>query len=180
MTLSPLILLLLGVLAYRTFKGEGRLAEMLRQLGGSAPDAAPASPAAAGYPQRSPMPARPMTGMPPRGQAAAGGLRDMFGGSNMGAFAGGMAGGLIGNGLHELLGRFRQNGYGDVANSWVSHGPNQSISPDDLQNALGTDTVNSLAEQAGLSDIDVLSGLSHDLPGAVDDLTPTGEIIDSV
>jgi uncharacterized protein YidB (DUF937 family) len=65
-----------------------------------------------------------------------------------------------------------------VAHSWIGAGPNQSISPDDLHNALGTDTVNSLAEQAGLSDIDVLSGLSHDLPGAVDDLTPTGEIAD--
>ena len=38
MTLSPLILLLLGVLAYRTYKGEGRLAEMLRRLSGAAPD----------------------------------------------------------------------------------------------------------------------------------------------
>jgi len=179
MTLSPLILLLLGVLAYRTFRGEGRLADMLRQLGGAAPDAAPAVPPAAGYPQRSAIPARPMTGMPPRGPVATGGMRDMFGGSNMGAFAGGMAGGMIGTGLHELLGRFRQNGYGDVAHSWIGAGPNQSISPDDLQNALGTDTVNSLAEQAGLSDIDVLSGLSHDLPGAIDDLTPTGEIVDN-
>ena len=39
MTLSPLILLLLGVLAYRTYKGEGRLAEMLRGLGGGTPKA---------------------------------------------------------------------------------------------------------------------------------------------
>jgi hypothetical protein len=36
MTLSPLLLLLLGVLAYRTYKGKGRLAEMLRNLGGAA------------------------------------------------------------------------------------------------------------------------------------------------
>ena len=49
MTLSPLILLLLGVLAYRTYKGKGPLAEMLRGLTGAAPDAASAPPE--GYPQ---------------------------------------------------------------------------------------------------------------------------------
>ena len=111
-----------------------------------------------------------MTASPP-------GLRGMFG-NNMGAFAGGMAGGLIGNGLHDLFNRFQHNGYGDVANSWIGTGPNRTISPDELQTALGSDTVNSLAEQAGLSDIDVLSGLSRDLPYAVDELTPTGSILD--
>ena len=53
-----------------------------------------------------------------------------------------------------------------------------SISPDELQQALGPDTVNTLANEAGLSDIAVLSGLSHDLPDAVDELTPTGAIGD--
>ena len=180
MTLSPLVLLLLGVLAYRTYKGEGRLADILRRIGGAAPEAASAPPAA-GYPERA-MRDAPFQSVgtidPPRSMAApAGGLRNMFGGS-MGPFAGGMAGGLIGNGLHELLNRFQQNGYGDVAHSWIGTGPNRSISAGDLQEALGSDTVNSLAEQAGLSDIDVLSGLSHDLPSAVDDLTPMGEIED--
>ena len=108
---------------------------------------------------------------------AAPGLRGLLG-NNMGAFAGGMAGGLIGNGLHDLFNRFQHNGYGDVANSWIGTGPNRTISPDELQTALGSDTVNSLAEQAGLADIDVLSGLSRDLPYAVDELTPTGSILD--
>jgi len=38
--------------------------------------------------------------------------------------------------------------------------------------------VNTLANEAGLSDIAVLSGLSRDLPDAVDELTPTGAIGD--
>jgi uncharacterized protein YidB (DUF937 family) len=181
MTLSPLILLLLGVLAYRTFKGEGRLAQMLARFAGTASDATPAAPPAPGYPQRgsAPVPPRSMTGMPYREpmRAPSGGLGDRFGGS-MGAFAGGMAGGLLAGGLRDLLGRFQQNGYGDVAQSWIGTGPNQSISTDELQHALGTDTVSSLAQEAGLSDIDVLTGLSQDLPGAVDDLTPTGDIAD--
>jgi uncharacterized protein YidB (DUF937 family) len=180
MTLSPLILLLLGVLAYRTYKGKGRLAEMLRGLTGAAPDAASAPPG--GYPQRwgpTARPAPPM-GAPmarPVAPPATGGPRGPFG-SNMGAFAGGMAGGLIGSGLNDLLHRFQHNGYGDVANSWIGTGPNRTISPDELHGALGSDTVNALAEQAGLSNIDVLSGLSRDLPDAVDELTPTGAILD--
>ena len=183
MTLSPLILLLLGVLAYRTYKGEGRLAEMLRGLGGGTPEGgssplrpegyAPASPTT---PSRS---ARPMGDPLSRpGAPAAGGGRG-FGGNMGGALAGGMAGGLIGSGLHDLLDRFQHRGFGDVANSWISTGPNRAISPDELHDALGSDTVNSLAQQAGLSDIDVLSGLSRDLPGAVDELTPTGDIVDN-
>ena len=179
MTLSPLILLLLGVLAYRTYKGKGRLAEMLRGLTGAAPDAASAQPAE-GYPQRwtPPVrPARPMGTPTARPMTPPGSSRGPFGG-NMGALAGGMAGGLIGSGLNELLHRFQHNGYGDVANSWIGTGPNRTISPDELHGALGSDTVNSLAEQAGLSDIDVLSGLSRDLPDAVDELTPSGAILD--
>jgi uncharacterized protein YidB (DUF937 family) len=165
------------VLAYRTYKGKGPLADMLRGLTGAAPDAASAPPG--GSPQRwdpaAPMrPGQPM-GAPPMARPP--GMRGPFGG-NMGAFAGGMAGGLIGSGLNELLHRFQHNGYGDVANSWIGTGPNRAIGPDELQGALGSDTVNSLAQQAGLSDIDVLSGLSRDLPDAVDELTPTGAILD--
>jgi uncharacterized protein YidB (DUF937 family) len=90
--------------------------------------------------------------------------------------AGGAAGGLLNGGLSDLLNRFQQNGHGDVANSWIGTGPNRAVSPDQLQEALGPDTVNSLAEQAGISQIDLLSGLSRDLPDAVDQLTPEGRI----
>ena len=179
MALSPLILLLLGVLAYRTYKGQGPLAEMLQGMGGRSASP-PLAPPAGGTPGSRPIPRQSAwsVGAPsaPRPRSAPG-LRGLLG-NNMGAFAGGMAGGLIGNGLHDLFNRFQNNGYGDVASSWIGTGPNRTISPDELQTALGSDTVNSLAEQAGLADIDVLSGLSRDLPYAVDELTPTGSILD--
>jgi uncharacterized protein YidB (DUF937 family) len=176
MTLSPLILLLLGVLAYRTYKGEGRLAEMLRQLSGAAPDAASSPSRPESYASSSPT--APSQSARPRGDSVAPAASAGMGGNLGGTLAGGMAGGLIGSGLHELLNRFQNGGYGDVANSWISTGPNRAISPGELHDALGSDTVNSLAQEAGLSDIDVLSGLSRDLPGAVDELTPTGGILD--
>lgn len=161
--MSPLIWLLLGVLAYRTYKGKGPLAEM---LGRAAPTGVtpPGTNVAA--------PAGHLA--PP----ASGGLGDLFRGG-LGGFAGGAAGGLLAGGLGEMLNRFQQNGYGDVANSWIGTGANRTVSPDQLQEALGPDTVNTLAEQAGISDIDVLSGLSRDLPDAVDQFTPEGRIPDA-
>jgi len=151
--MSPLTMLLLGVLAYKTYKGKGRLADMLGQ-------GAPAG-------------ANPGGNVAP---PASGGLGGLLGGGLGGLLAGGAAGGLLSGGLGDLLNRFQQNGHGDVANSWIGTGANRAVSPDQLQEALGPDTVNTLAEQAGLSQIDVLSGLSRDLPDAVDQLTPDGRI----
>jgi uncharacterized protein YidB (DUF937 family) len=161
MALSPLTALLLGVLAYRTYQGKGRLADMLGRSASPPPGAVPGDP-------RDPRAAQP--------PATGGGLGDLLRGNLGGLLAGGAAGGLLGSGLNDLLGRFQRNGYGDVADSWIGTGPNRAISPQQLQEALGPDAVGSLAEQAGVSDIDLLSGLSRDLPDAVDQLTPSGEI----
>lgn len=165
MALSPLTALLLGVLAYRTYQGKGRLADMFGPA--SAPPGSAPPGALPGDPRDPRAPQRPATG---------GGLGDLLRGNLGGLLAGGAAGGLLGSGLNDLLGRFQRNGFGDVADSWIGTGPNREISPQQLQQALGPDTVNSLAEQAGVSDVDLLSGLSRDLPDAVDQLTPSGEI----
>lgn len=95
-----------------------------------------------------------------------------------GLLAGGAAGGLLSGGLGELIKQFQQSGQGDTAQSWVSTGPNKTISPDDLGNALGDDTVNSLAEQAGISRIELLNGMSEELPRLVDTMTPQGNVPD--
>ena len=103
-----------------------------------------------------------------------GGLGDLLKGGLGGILAGGAAGSVLSGGLNDLLKQFEQAGHGDVAKSWVGTGPNKQISPEDVEKALGHDTVNSLAEQAGLSRVDLLSGLSQQLPQVVDHLTPNG------
>jgi len=155
--MSPLTMLLLGVLAYRTYQGKGRLADMLHNAnaGGSG----------AGGPE-----SRPMGGN--AGAPTGGGLGDLLRGGLGGLLAGGAAGGLVSGGLRELAERFQQSGHGNVAESWIGTGTNRPVTPQQLQDALGRDTVNSLAQDAGISDIDVLNGLSRDLPDAVDQLTP--------
>jgi uncharacterized protein YidB (DUF937 family) len=70
----------------------------------------------------------------------------------------------------------RAGGHGDVAKSWIGTGPNKLISPDDIEKALGPEKVNTLAEQAGLSRVALLSGMSEQLPEMVDQLTPHGRL----
>lgn len=93
-----------------------------------------------------------------------------------GLLAGGAAGSVLTAGLNDLLRQFEQSGHGEATHSWVGPGENRQISPDAIEQTLGADTVNSLAEQAGLSKIDLLDGLSRQLPTMVDQLTPHGRL----
>jgi uncharacterized protein YidB (DUF937 family) len=79
-------------------------------------------------------------------------------------------------GLGGLLDQFRQNGLEQVINSWIGTSQNLPISPTQLHQALGEDTVDDLAEQTGLPHDDLLSQLSRILPGVVDKLTPNGQL----
>jgi uncharacterized protein YidB (DUF937 family) len=149
--MSPITIALLGLLAYKAYN------KFTAPQPNAADQAPPADPRA----------------------AADGGLGDLLQnglGGLGGLLAGGAAGGLLSGGLGGLLQQFEQSGHGDVARSWVGTGENKDISPDDLGHALGDDTVNTLAEQAGLSRIELLQGLSRQLPGMVDRLTPQGRL----
>src|ERR1700731_4487126 len=149
--MSPMTMAILGLLAYKAVK----------HLPGSQPGAAPA-----------PSPAN--TGTP--GSGMAGGLGDVLKGGLGGLLAGGAAGSVISGGLGDLLKQFQQNGHGDTVNSWVSQGPNKQISPDDLGRALGTDQINALSSQSGMSREELLAGLSQQLPDVINHLTPDGRV----
>ncbi len=112
------------------------------------------------------------------GGLGGGGLGSVLSGGLGGLLAGGAAGSVISGGLGDLLKQLQQNGHGDTANSWVSNGPNKQIAPGDLANALGSDQIDGLMSQTGLSRNDLLSGLSQMLPDAVNHLTPDGRLPD--
>ena len=158
--MSPLMLALLGVLAYRTLHGKGRLADM---LGMHPQDSSSGSLA----------PGRPQTGNPP----SVGGLGGILGGGGLGGLLGGvLGGGALSGGLQDLLKQFQQNGHGDKAESWVSTGANKQISPQELEQALGNDRIQWLTHETGMSREELLAGLSSALPQAVDKLTPNGRL----
>jgi len=79
-------------------------------------------------------------------------------------------------GLGGLVDQFRRSGLEDVMNSWIGTGQNQAVSPSQLHQVLGQDTVNELSEQTGIPHDDLLSQLSKILPGVVDKLTPNGQL----
>ena len=82
----------------------------------------------------------------------------------------------IQGGLADVVDRFRNAGVGAAANSWVAKGPNEPITPDHTENALGPDLIDMLTKQTGLSRQELLSRLSKVLPEAVDKLTPDGRL----
>jgi uncharacterized protein YidB (DUF937 family) len=117
-------------------------------------------------------------GAPGQGQGGpglGGGLGDLLGRLG-GGLGGAGAGGILSGGLGELLDRFRQDGQGEVAESWVAKGPNKAIAPADLEHAIGADTLDDLSRQTGLSREELVARLSRELPDAVDKYTPEGRL----
>ncbi|HEY8573233.1 YidB family protein [Phenylobacterium sp.] len=105
-----------------------------------------------------------------------GGLGSILGG---GGGLGSILGGLGGAGaLGGLIGQMQRKGYGQQVNSWVSTEPNQTLAPAELEDALGEDTIHELEQQTGLPRQQLLADLSRELPEAVNEITPSGQLPD--
>ena len=144
----PSMTALLGLLAIAGYQNRDKLAEMLRGAGATNTN--------------------PGTGSQPASGGLLGNLGGMLGGAGVG--------GLLNGGIRELLEKFKQNGQGETAQSWINHGPNQEISPPQLKQAIGPDVLQTLEEQTGLSQQEILARLSRELPTAVDKYTPEGRL----
>jgi uncharacterized protein YidB (DUF937 family) len=105
-----------------------------------------------------------------------GGAGDLLKGGLGGLLAGGAAGSVLSGGLGGLLKQFQQNGQSDIADSWVSTGPNKDISESDLARSIGIGDIDKLSRHTGLSRDDLLAGLRRELPGVIDELTPNGRV----
>jgi uncharacterized protein YidB (DUF937 family) len=79
-------------------------------------------------------------------------------------------------GIEGILGKFQQAGYADQAQSWISTGQNQPISPDALEQALGQDQLGQIAQQLGLGRGEAAGGLASMLPQLIDQMTPQGQV----
>jgi len=142
----PSMTALLGLLAVAGYQNRDKLAEMLGGVGQSTPGAA--------------------------GQGGIGGLL----GQLRSSLGGASAGGVLSGGLGELVDRFKQSGHGETADSWIGTGPNKPISPPQLEEAIGPETLETLSQQTGLSREELLARLSRELPNAVDKYTPQGHL----
>jgi len=79
-------------------------------------------------------------------------------------------------GLAGLLQQFEQNGLGQLAQSWVGTGANLPVSPQQIQQVLGSGVVQQLAAQHGLDPQQVSGHLAQLLPALVDHMTPNGQL----
>ncbi len=109
--------------------------------------------------------------------------KDEFGLS--GSQAGGLVAALLGlivdpqkGGFGGFIDRFTKAGLGSVVNSWVTTGDNTPLSNEQLESALGKDTIVSIADKAGVDHSKAASALAGILPQVVDTLTPDGEVPD--
>jgi uncharacterized protein YidB (DUF937 family) len=142
----PSMTALLGLLAIAGYQNRDKIAEMLKNMTGGGA----ASPGSASAP------------------ALPGGLGGLLAGTSVG--------GLLTNGLNEMMDKFNQAGQKDKVDSWIGTGPNKDVAPPDLKAALGPDVISALARATGMSEQDLLAKLSRELPQAVDKYTPTGRI----
>jgi uncharacterized protein YidB (DUF937 family) len=142
----PSMTALLGLLAIAGYQNRDKIAEMLKNMTGGGA----ASPGNASAP------------------ALPGGLGGLLAGTSVG--------GLLTNGLNEMMDKFNQAGQKDTVDSWIGTGPNKDVAPPELKAALGPDVISALARATGMSEQDLLAKLSRELPQAVDKYTPTGRI----
>ena len=79
-------------------------------------------------------------------------------------------------GVQGVVNEFERNGLGPTVRSWVSTGPNQPVSPEDVHRALGPELLQQLSQKSGVSVQDLSRKLAEVLPQAVDKMTPDGTI----
>lgn len=84
--------------------------------------------------------------------------------------------GTIVGGLGGLLKQFQQAGFGDAINSWINTGPNKSVAPGQVSDALGPEIIDTLSQRTGLPRDQVMAILSQVLPQVVAQLTPDGRL----
>ena len=119
----PSMIALLGLLAVAGYQNRGKIADVLGGLK-QQPGAGPGQ---------------------TNQQGGQGGVLGNLGGLLSGA----SVGTVLSGGLRDLVEHFKQNGHGQAADSWVKPGPNQQLAPDQLEQAIGPDMLNTLTHKPG-------------------------------
>lgn len=100
------------------------------------------------------------------------------------SMVGGIMDKLVGGGdkmdVAGLVGNLQEKGLGNIAESWLGDGENQSISADQLKDALGAEQVTQAAAELGTDENSLLGGLQAALPQLVDKASSGGSLLDSV
>ena len=79
-------------------------------------------------------------------------------------------------GMGAVLDRFRQQGLGKQAQSWVSTGPNDGIDERAVEQVVGSGELQQMAQRLGVPESEVAQAFAEIMPDMVDQLTPSGEL----
>ena len=82
----------------------------------------------------------------------------------------------IKEGVGDLVDRFKQGGQGSAVDSWVATGANSDVSETQLEKVLGSDLIDGLVQQTGLSRETLISRLATVLPETIGKLTLEGRL----
>ncbi len=150
---TPSLLALLGLVAFAGYQNRGRISDMLSDAGRAAAPGA-------------------RTDAAPGTAPEAGGFLESLGDS----FRSGLGGNGLSTAFGDLLTRFKTAGLGTTAESWVSTEANHPIRVDELEAAIGPETLDELGLKTGLSRQELLLRLNVALPEVVNRLTPHGRL----
>ena len=92
----------------------------------------------------------------------------------------GLTGGSGGFDFSSVVENLGSSGLGDIAKSWLGDGANQSISPEQIGNALGSEQLSQFASKLGISTEEAAGGLSDALPQMVDKASSGGSLLESL
>jgi len=195
--MSPMMMALLGLLAYKGVQGMGGGGQPANSgggigdilgglLGGGAPQGRPQSMPSGGGGGLGGLGgllggllgggAPSGGGRPGAAPAGGGGLGDLLPGGLGGLLGGSGGGSVLSGGLGNIIKDLQNSGHGRAAQSWVGTGANEAIAPESLEAAFGVDAIDALTKQTGMDRGELLEGLSQHLPNFVDQLTPGGQL----
>ncbi|MBV9344940.1 MAG: DUF937 domain-containing protein [Gammaproteobacteria bacterium] len=78
-------------------------------------------------------------------------------------------------GVQGIVTQLEQQGLGNTVRSWISSGPNQAISPDQVHQVFGN-ALGPLAAKLGISPQELAQRVSQVLPATIDRMTPGGTV----
>lgn len=81
-------------------------------------------------------------------------------------------------GIQGVMEKFQKSGLGDIVASWVGTGQNQSITPDQITQALGQENIQVITQEVNIPAEQSGNLLSELLPVLIDQLTPNGQVPD--
>ena len=79
-------------------------------------------------------------------------------------------------GLEGMASTLKEKGLGSAVQSWLSTGENEHVTPQQMHSALGSQKLEELSKESGMTTEEVARELSGTLPQVMDRLSPQGTL----